>query len=102
MMAVDPLSWTVQADTANSCKGAVAKNYGAERMQGVGNAELNTSEPLMTCRDKVPESENRREGVLTGTNSAEKKNLQKAQSPPAQKRQHCITGVNTELGILLC
>lgn len=73
MMEVPSLK-AVQADSANTCKGAVVKSYGAERLQGVSKTELNASESLMTCRDAKPESENRRAANPIGTNS-EKKSL---------------------------
>jgi hypothetical protein len=45
MVAVPPLR-IEQADSANACKGAVVKSYGAERLQGVSKTKLNASEPI--------------------------------------------------------
>ena len=45
MVAVPPLR-VVQANSANTCKGAVDKSYGAERLQGICKTELNASEPI--------------------------------------------------------
>lgn len=43
-MMVEPSLKTVQADSANTCKGASVKSCGAERLQGVSKTELNESE----------------------------------------------------------
>lgn len=46
MMVGGPPLRVEQANSANSCKGAVEKSYGAERLQCISKTELNASEPI--------------------------------------------------------
>lgn len=44
-------------ELVNTHKGAVVKSYGAERLCGMSKTELNASEPLLTCRKRLEDTE---------------------------------------------
>lgn len=100
MVAVPPLR-IVQANSANSCKGAIGKSYGAERLQGVHTIELNASEATEDVSRKQHECENQRERLTIGISSAKDYLRIRVLPPPALRRQDYRIGYVTELGKLL-
>jgi len=56
-MMVGPSLTPIQAELANTHKGAVVKSYGAERLCCISINELNASELLQTCRKLIDDTE---------------------------------------------
>ena len=56
-MMEGPSLTPIQTELVNTHKGAVVKSYGTERLCGMSKTELNASEPLLTCRKRLEDTE---------------------------------------------